>query len=295
MSIKPKKIQVSQSEMNLFLNNDVHFSYYHLPLLQNYIYDDFQNLKALASLNFSYLLNETIKDPFTPTQFQNLPKSLIKNESTFLETKIEFEDHFYCKEESDFVKIDGFAGITTEKIEQFTQDGALKIETDMHAINIKRESIDTKYELGLWNERAEKLEEKEQNSKLEDVQPNCDTSNFINGVESSLKSEAINEPNEILLYCDEDIILECVSKGKGDLIAPRNCPGIYSPEERIGKILKYKNKINKRRKEYPLENNYKGRSKSAFQKFRIRGKFATIESFWNHMNRETLQKGNNDE
>jgi len=59
-------------------------------------------------------------------------------------------------------------------------------------------------------------------------------------------------------------------------------PGIYSKHERINKILKYKNKIRKWRRQHPVKRVFKGRSQVAGQKPRIKGKFVTIEEYHSH-------------
>ena len=49
--------------------------------------------------------------------------------------------------------------------------------------------------------------------------------------------------------------------------------GIYSPEERLQKILRYKIKINSYRNKIPVLRKYEGRSKIACNKTRNRGRF----------------------
>ena len=60
-------------------------------------------------------------------------------------------------------------------------------------------------------------------------------------------------------------------------------PGVYNKQERIGKILKYKNKIRKWRAEHPVKKSFKGRSAVANQKPRIKGKFVTQEEYTQYL------------
>lgn len=59
--------------------------------------------------------------------------------------------------------------------------------------------------------------------------------------------------------------------------------GAYDREERISKILKYKNKIRKWRKEHPVKKDFHGRSVVAVKKPRIKGKFVTLEEYAEHI------------
>jgi hypothetical protein len=59
----------------------------------------------------------------------------------------------------------------------------------------------------------------------------------------------------------------------------KKCPGLYTRDERIGRILKYKNKIRKWRTSHPVNRIFKGRSSVAGKKPRIKGKFVTPEEY----------------
>ena len=62
--------------------------------------------------------------------------------------------------------------------------------------------------------------------------------------------------------------------------------GIYSQEERVKKILKYKGKIGKWRSNHPVNRAFKGRSMIAGKKPRIKGKFVTLEEYMEHLKYE---------
>jgi hypothetical protein len=55
--------------------------------------------------------------------------------------------------------------------------------------------------------------------------------------------------------------------------------GVYTKDERLNKILKYKNKIRKWRTQHPVNRNFRGRSQVAGKKPRIKGKFVSIEEY----------------
>lgn len=63
-------------------------------------------------------------------------------------------------------------------------------------------------------------------------------------------------------------------------------PGVYNKHERINKILKYKNKIRKWRREHPVKRVFKGRSVVAGQKPRIKGKFVTLDEYTQHLSHD---------
>lgn len=60
-------------------------------------------------------------------------------------------------------------------------------------------------------------------------------------------------------------------------------PGIYTREERMEKILRYKKKIMKWRLAHPPNRNFLGRSFVAGSKPRIKGKFVSKEEFHKHV------------
>jgi len=67
------------------------------------------------------------------------------------------------------------------------------------------------------------------------------------------------------------------------IISSRGIPGSYTREERMNKILKYKNKIRKWRSNHPLARNFKGRSAVAGKKPRVKGKFVTLEEYQKYL------------
>jgi len=60
-------------------------------------------------------------------------------------------------------------------------------------------------------------------------------------------------------------------------------PGIYSRDDRLTRILKYKKKITKWRTAHPLNRNFKGRSTVAGKKPRIKGKFVSLEEYSSYL------------
>jgi len=66
---------------------------------------------------------------------------------------------------------------------------------------------------------------------------------------------------------------------KNKVPSDEELPGVYNKYERINKILKYKNKIRKWRRQHPVKRAFKGRSVVAGQKPRIKGKFVTPEEY----------------
>jgi len=66
---------------------------------------------------------------------------------------------------------------------------------------------------------------------------------------------------------------------KNQVPSDEELPGVYNKYERINKILKYKNKIRKWRRQHPVKRVFKGRSLVAGQKPRIKGKFVTLEEY----------------
>ena len=73
---------------------------------------------------------------------------------------------------------------------------------------------------------------------------------------------------------------------KNKVPSDEELPGVYDKYERINKILKYKNKIRKWRREHPVKRVFKGRSVVAGQKPRIKGKFVTIEEYTHHLGKD---------
>ncbi len=85
----------------------------------------------------------------------------------------------------------------------------------------------------------------------------------------------VSAPEKIEDLANEDlgsILRQKVPSGE-------DLPGVYNKAERINKILKYKNKIRKWRKQHPVKRIFKGRSMVAVQKPRIKGKFVTPEEY----------------
>ncbi len=63
----------------------------------------------------------------------------------------------------------------------------------------------------------------------------------------------------------------------------KNAPGIYTFDERVDKILKCKGKIRKHRSYNPVNRSFRGRSKIAVKKPRIKGKFVTPEEYTEYL------------
>jgi hypothetical protein len=61
-------------------------------------------------------------------------------------------------------------------------------------------------------------------------------------------------------------------------------PGVYTRDERLQRILRFKNKIKKWRTAHPVNRNFKGRSAVAGKKPRIKGKFVTPEEYQDYLN-----------
>lgn len=61
-------------------------------------------------------------------------------------------------------------------------------------------------------------------------------------------------------------------------------PGVYTRDERLQRILRFKNKIRKWRTAHPVNRNFKGRSAVAGKKPRIKGKFVTPEEYQDYLN-----------
>lgn len=64
-----------------------------------------------------------------------------------------------------------------------------------------------------------------------------------------------------------------------DLAEPRTQIGVYTPEIRKAKIMKYKEKIKKYRQKFHVSRSFTGRSVVAKIKPRVNGKFVKAESF----------------
>jgi len=60
-------------------------------------------------------------------------------------------------------------------------------------------------------------------------------------------------------------------------VQDKKIPGIYSKEERAQKILGYKNKIMKWRNKHPVSRAFSGRSVTAVNKPRVKGKFVSAK------------------
>jgi hypothetical protein len=70
----------------------------------------------------------------------------------------------------------------------------------------------------------------------------------------------------------------------------RKPPGIYTRDDRLSRIMKYKNKISKWRTQHPVNRAFKGRSSVAGKKPRIKGKFVSLEEYSTYV---TSAKKNN--
>ena len=66
-----------------------------------------------------------------------------------------------------------------------------------------------------------------------------------------------------------------------------NAVQAYTREERLAKILKYKNKIRKWRSSHPVHKKFTGRSSVATKKPRIKGKFVTSDKYLEYLELQT--------
>jgi hypothetical protein len=70
----------------------------------------------------------------------------------------------------------------------------------------------------------------------------------------------------------------------------RRPPGLYTRDDRLSRILKYKKKICKWRDQHPVNRSFRGRSSVAGKKPRIKGKFVSLEEYSSYV---TTAKKNN--
>lgn len=93
--------------------------------------------------------------------------------------------------------------------------------------------------------------------------------NFLLEISTDRSEDSLN------LFCEESYDLDDILLKNDYEENVQAC----TKEERLAKILKYKNKIRKWRSSHPVNKRFNGRSSVATKKPRIKGKFVTSEKY----------------